>query len=797
MLDNQSPEASTANTSQMNENQFYFAIRSSNLKLIKTLVAQCKSSNKLDESLSQAYDELRLKNVPISDEIRIFVESTLIDLRFFSNTSTKQAQINKNSIRERIQLVLENINLLKTEYSNIKAVDEKFLFIAKFVVQNIHILKRQLKSTYDRLPWEEVEFCLVSFISSYMKRQEINLFYQASLNKFKILNYLETFGARLEEEIEGVNIDKLSDLPKLKREEVISEIISSSPEFEELYSDYQQIRDIHSLKKISNYINLALSADPKQKEGQLVITRTLQVIGECLKNTLDSPKLSSTTSGLLLLSLPQNTRKILIDLRNSLSHAYSLSKRMDIEENADINFFVGIQNNIRKIGDVVTGILFNSKMKTVRMLLKKIINSKNLDEIKEVAAVLDNVKLEIGSLVSSKMTEDEKLEKLVKELSDIITDKTNDEQELFDKINNIISSIKAKSKNIKTDYVMGFALLESLSSQFNDNKVDKNVIRGIKFRANKILENISPKIDSESLKEIAILSTRVSHTVRSRMTGKGLDEVNRLIYEIFCIAEFGVDDNKSIRKLREKLKGNTTFEDKKSKGYDISEKKHNKQLELKLFQLKEILNDNKLVDNFTEKFSSYDSDKKLQAAIEMLVLDIMSILERENRLVNNLLFLDDNTPLLTGKYLRDHLAHDNLLVTTLLPDPSIAVFLNARKLTVEGMLQNKKKIGKLLKNDPDKVKEKYNQDFTTIDNQQKMFIALEEGDLETFKYCLEKGADIGARDINLWTTLHFAIKGSNLETIKYILDHSVNASAKDIDGQSPLHIAAAKLFVTS
>ncbi|WP_254229495.1 hypothetical protein [Wolbachia pipientis] len=697
MLDNQSPEASTANTSKVNENQFYFAIRSSNLKLIKTLVAQCKSSSKLDESLSQAYDELRLKNVPISDEIRIFVESTLIDLRFFSNTSTKQAQINKNSIRERIQLVLENINLLKTEYSNIKAVDEKFLFIAKFVVQNIHILKRQLKSTYDRLPWEEVEFCLVSFISSYMTRQEINLFYQASLNKFKILNYLETFGARLEEEIEGVDVDKLSDLPKLKREEVISEIISSNPEFEELYSDYQQIRDIHSLKKISDYIDLALSSDPKQKEGQLVIIRTLQVIGECLKNTLESPKLSSITSELLLLSLQQNTRKILIDLRNSLSHAYSLSKRMEIEENADINFFIGIQNNTKKIGDVVTDILFNSKIKTVRMLLRKIINSKNLDEIKEVAAVLDNVELERDIRVSFKMTEDEKLEKLVKELSDIITDKTNDEQELFDKINNIISSIKAKSENIKTDYIMGFAgfaSLRALISQLNDNKVDDNVIRGIKFHANKTLENISPKIEPESLKEIARLSTKVSHTVRSRMTGKDLDEVNRLIYEIFCIAEFGVDDNKSIRKLREELykKSNTTFEYKKSKDYGISEKKYNKQLEFKLFQLKKVLNDNQLVDNFTKKFSSYKSDKKLQAVVEMLVLDIMSILERENRLGNNLLFLDDNIPLLTGKCLRDHLAHDNLLVSTLLPDSSIAVFLNARKLTVEDMLQNKKRL---------------------------------------------------------------------------------------------------------
>ncbi|WP_236607942.1 hypothetical protein, partial [Wolbachia endosymbiont of Nasonia vitripennis] len=97
-----------------------------------------------------------------------------------------------------IELVLQNVSLLKAEYSNTEKVDEKFLFIAKFIAQNIHILKRQLKSTYDRLPWEEMEFCLVSFIFSHTKRQEINLFYHTVLNKSKILNYLENFVKKLE-----------------------------------------------------------------------------------------------------------------------------------------------------------------------------------------------------------------------------------------------------------------------------------------------------------------------------------------------------------------------------------------------------------------------------------------------------------------------------------------------------------------------------------------------------------------------------------------------------------------------
>ncbi|MFP3017267.1 MAG: hypothetical protein ACEY3H_07020, partial [Wolbachia sp.] len=282
------------------------------------------------------------------EEIEIFVENKLINLRFFSNTSGQDRNVKSylDNIRERIELVLQNISLLKAEYSNTEKADEKFLFIAKLIAQNIHILKRQLKSTYNMLPWEEIEFCLVSFVSSHIKRQEINIFYNATLNKSKILNHLQNFSKKLKEEndiIEGVDIGKFTDLPKLKREKVIAEIVSNYPQFEELYSDYQQIRDMHSLEKISDYIKLALSTDPKQREGQLIITRVLQVIGEYLKNTLESPKLSSTTNEFLLLSLPKKTRQVIIDLRNSLPHAYLFSKKTEIEENTDVNFFYGVQ----------------------------------------------------------------------------------------------------------------------------------------------------------------------------------------------------------------------------------------------------------------------------------------------------------------------------------------------------------------------------------------------------------------------------------------------------------------------
>ncbi|XP_026828154.1 uncharacterized protein LOC113561418 [Ooceraea biroi] len=376
-------------------NAFYYAIRAGNIELLNTLISKWPGNyfavhlEELDTILSKAYEELNLKNVSLSDKMAIFVENKLLDLRFFSNASKRDQRFktNLNNIRERIELVLQNISLLKRDYFNAEKVDERFLFVAKFIAANIHILKRQLKSTYDRLPWEEIEFCLVSFISSHIKRQEINLFYCSTLNKSKILTYLENFAKKVEEYIIKGNSVNIADLPTLKREKVIAEIINSYPPFEELYNDYQQIRDIQSLTKISDHIKLALSVNCKEREGQLIITRVLQIIGEHLKNTLESPKLSNTTTELLLLSLPKYTRSIIIDLRNSLSHA-SLFQRTEIAENKDVNFFIGIKNDIKKVGDVITDILYNKKIKQIRILLKKIINSNNFDEIKGVLKYL-------------------------------------------------------------------------------------------------------------------------------------------------------------------------------------------------------------------------------------------------------------------------------------------------------------------------------------------------------------------------------------------------------------------------
>ncbi|XP_050297321.1 uncharacterized protein LOC126736813 [Anthonomus grandis grandis] len=790
-------------------NAFYYAIRSNNLKLLDTLIDKWPGNyfanhlNELDEILSGAYDELKIKNVSLIEDMEIFVQDKLINLRFFSDASTEGQNVTKsslNNIKDRIELVLQNINSLKTKH--LKSI-EKFLFIVKFIAQNIHILKRQLKSTYDRIPWEEMEFCLIGFVSSYKKQQEINLFYNATLNKNRIISHLENFAILLQKAKDRIDassndkiqVRKLAELPKLKRDKVVAYIISTYPQLEELYKDYQQIRDIHSLEKIRDYIKLALLINPKQSEDQLIFTRVLQMIGEYLKNTLESPKLSSTISELLLLSLPRNTRQVIIDLRNALSHAYSLSSRIQFEKNTDDKFFTGIQNDIEKIDSAITEILYNNKIKIIITLLKKISNSQNLEDVKELSRIFSSINYYSldKSLESFKIEDHNKIKLLIEKLNNVIKDKTNYEKELFNKINYIISVNETKSANIESDFVATVLHLGAFGNTLNDIAINPNIIRGIQFGASKQLEIITAQIEYPNLKDIIELIIKISDSAISRIHDNSIDELYRLRSQIFRIAELKTGDLKWVVELRDKLKVKRSFIPKEKPAYKITGNLYGTHLKLKLSKLENILRNYVSSDDLIKNYSNYKTNKKLQALVEMLVLDIMSLLERsEMHLENNILFLDENSPLLTGKCLRNHLAHDNFFVEILLSDPSIAILLNAKKLISKNIIESNKKIGKFIMDDPSKLNAKYNQSLVYINNQEKMFAALEEGiNFEDLMNYFRKGTDINARSINLSTALHFAARGGNIEVIKFIIDQKISANAKDVNSRSPLHIAAA------
>ncbi|GFX36797.1 hypothetical protein TNCV_5036331 [Trichonephila clavipes] len=337
-------------------NAYYYAIRSNNSELLEALIYKwpndyfSENEHQLDELLSLTYKELKLKNVDLSYEIQFCVETVLINLRFNNENRQSANLVTLKDLNNRIELITESINSLKDMYVDADE-DDQFLLIAKFIAKNLFILKRQLKYSYCKLPWEEIEFCLIAFVRSRMYNHELNFICNSVLDKIKILSYLERFSSCLTAEMNNIkklDLKKLYVLPRVKKTQIVADIIKNIPLFEELYRDYYIIRDMYSLEKIKSYVDLLISVNCASDEGRIIITRTVQIIGEHLKNTLESPKLSDSTCELILTCLPKDTRLIFNGLRNSLSHAHSFTKRLDLEKNADNNFILIYKTMLKK-----------------------------------------------------------------------------------------------------------------------------------------------------------------------------------------------------------------------------------------------------------------------------------------------------------------------------------------------------------------------------------------------------------------------------------------------------------------
>ncbi|GFX73996.1 hypothetical protein TNCV_2954791 [Trichonephila clavipes] len=619
-------------------------------------------------------------------------------------------------------------------------------------------------------------------------------------------NRKKLFSSCLKEEMNNIkklDLKKLYVLPRMKRTQIVADIIKNTPLFEELYQDYYIIRDMHSLEKIKSYVDLLISVNCASDEGRIIITRTIQIIGEHLKNTLESPKLSDSTCELILTCLPKDTRQIFNGLRNSLSHAHSFTKRRDLEKNADNNFYTNIQNDVKKINVVVVEIMFKNKVKVIKLLLKKMMNCTTLYDFKNVINPLkpvnietfiqpQNLKSNLYSKSETVIDEMHRLENLIEKFSNTVIEKTPHETYLFNEIKNILKYEKSKVKNSEHNYFMGLIFFVSTLKQIKLSKIDENNLRLIKFRAQKTLDYLTSGIENKSLKTITQLVGSLQGSVVSR-ANIDICEIYELTHEIINLIEFQIDDVKWLSELKNKLSHYKFQKDEKELTLDqkkvTSEDQQIPKLEIILGNLRNILRKNNLDVYSKDSLISYKNNKNLQVIIEMLMLDVMCILSDSKNSAPNLLSLDKDCPLLIGKNLRNHLAHENALFDILQFDCSLAIIINAMKITSENIIDYKP-TGKLFKNNSFNLKTKHERELSIINMKTNLFNAIASGDIEKFKLFIKKGADIKAEDFNLKTTLHFAAEGGNLDIIKLLKDN-LNINDKDLDGQSPLHIASA------
>ncbi|XP_044746875.1 rabankyrin-5-like [Coccinella septempunctata] len=757
--------------------QIYIAASKNNVKQLNCLLEQEIEDGNLDDLLSKVCMELELNRVHLSDDIKQILERKLMSLRFFHKQS--KFYLNSQEVRDHIQFMIQLINSLET----CKDKDELFIGNLTFIAKQIFTLKRLLKSTYDRLPWEEIEFCILSYIRTFKDQNEIALFSRAILSKSNLITYLESFGKHLENLLNYVLImrpQELSRLPNLKRDEVVEDIIDKYPEFKSLYDDHERIRDIHSLNIMLNYVELVRSIGLGEKNGIFILMRALQVIGEHLKNTLKSPKLTQTIINYLFTFFSQSTRNLVIKLRNTLAHR-CLSKHVELFENIESNFFSGIKNDIEKLGGQIGYILSKYKMKVVIELGDKFLNTNDEKVMKEVASVMKNfgtgkvLREDLSELKNNDIT---RLKDLIDQYRCKIKGKCVYSEILFEAID---QSFKNVQIGAPTDYGSALLLFHSLYEKFymmigsSHNK--SSYISSMKYSLKHNLKTLSPQIESFKLCETAEMIISI-HSLSSESQE---DEVWELFYKIIYIIKFEVNSIQWTEKFGRKIKKRDmeveTFNSENSEEVTKMKKQE------KFNQLREIF------DGVT--YTQFKSNKKLQAVVEIFLLDLIPMLKYDHFKAKY--FLNDNYPSLTGVDLRNHLAHNNVIVEVLL-DSTSAIFLFVEKLLeVEGKSDDLN-LTEVQYFNLSRMKNSYATTVDILNRKHNMFVALKENNFDAFSECIKEGADIRSRDTDLSTCLHFAMRRpKTIKLTKFLLKEGLSTfKMKNLENQSPLHIAVTK-----
>ncbi|GBM99855.1 Ankyrin-1 [Araneus ventricosus] len=768
---------------------FYYAIRSNMTDLLSFLVDKWQSQygdESLDDLLSQSYKELKLRNVSLTTEMQLFVHSKLLELRFF-HASTSGSSETGNSweeIKKRIELVVRYIKSIKNDYWN-RDPDEKFIFIAEFIAKNIHVLKYLLKSTYDRLPWEEIEFCLTIFIKCCKNSSEPNLVYNSVLNKKQLLSHLLNFSAALDSQhhnFENSNVMRLAKSVKLPRDSVIDNIIKENSKFRKLYDDYEKIRDFCSLEIIESYADLIESRDATEERRHLLVSRVLQVMGEHLKNTLDSPKLSTKTAEALLSSLSLNTRNIITKLRDSLSHEESLLIRSEIEKKAHL--FKNLPADISKIKNVITNMLYVKRIAFLKNLMQKMKLCDTFEGIRDLygpfhySVDLHRQEMENTFLKTSFKGDLERLEELISRLDKNLNDKSLSEKSLFDRIHYLIRREKAIFENI--------ILANRFSTAFHHIVYNYNQFYSshrLNFMPDMVdifSEISTSEIPLEKMQYIEAPVRKLLGSVLSRIVPSGNQKVYGILCSISYFLNFEMGSVKWIEEFRDIVSENTIR---------VNQSLSENLLTSKFSLLKESLIDFDLKNGASSAdLSSFVRNPELRAVTEMLILDILCILE--SSCSRNPFFLDSYLPLITGRNLRNHLAHGNTLLDVCLEENCIQLLINAKKILTAVWPKNNKKMDRVIKCDCTKLQSSIEDDLRIISCQQKLFVALGEGNMKDVEECVREGADVYGKDCNLWTCLHFAGKAPDIAAVEWILKQGVDINAKSTAAQTVLHIAA-------
>ncbi|XP_074094521.1 uncharacterized protein LOC141524492 [Cotesia typhae] len=791
-----------------NHNAFYYAIREEKIDFIKVLLEKWPgyaNSAELYQAFADAYAESKVRGLELSDKLVLYIAERLLDHYFYSNDEEdKKITISLSDIKERAKLLIENIRLFIAEYSNTDDLNSILYLRSKFIAFNINVLKQQMKATYSKILWEEIEFYLLMFITSKEQRKlhYMNL-YKFLISKSKLLNYLDLFANILENEMKIIsdeNLDILKNYPRESRVKMIPKILECNPKIREFYEDYQRVKDVYALHIITNSVNRSLEpysnlndkhVSLDSKCGQIVIKRTLQVIADMMKNNWESPNMTRSLSLLLLTSLPLRTRQIIVNFHNSL-FIHTQTSKLDKGHSNDPNkktIFNDIKADLKIIKWMTQSILHVTLIHYITVMLETITEIKTPEDLTNYINSLD-IDFDTEWFGEYEVDEECNYEKLISEINNLANMSIGLEISTVEPLvnKNSLNGINARNRFLHTSNLKNF---KNLCKSIKQGNSSNNIFHKLKTYAiialkNKFDEDELNFVSPSSVSSIFLVTIEcfIPHLIWSKC-----EHMMLLFNQLFLVIGHGLQSYEWLEILSTQvwtkrysialnLDDNMNFVREKRELSTQVLNDYNSKVKI----LKKIFTNHQYGENW-----EIHLNLTTQLAVVMLTLELMSILDASKNLLDNYTLLDNSAPILTGKVLYNYIVHSGLIFQTF--DANVAIVLNAKKLCLRSDKIKEKKIGKIFQNNIKELKLKHSQHLSCIITQNEMFQAIEHGDMKKLEDAINKGADINGSDYHGWSSLHYAAKGGHFAIFEHLIYLKVKNNFKNVNGETPLHIA--------
>ncbi|XP_039440406.2 uncharacterized protein LOC120421280 [Culex pipiens pallens] len=439
------------------ERSFYVMIRRGSVPVYK-LFLECKSfdGEQIFRRVSNAMIELNARRVPITMEMEVFVQYQLTRFAHNNLYGDVGGVKDPNEWRTHFAVIEDHWQALKKKFGdrNYANVDNEFLFRIKAIHNHLFFVKD--KRFLKHLPVMEATFCLAILVSIFECGTEYELF-KFLINKINMMQYLETICRQLK--LVKAYLDKLNEhmntlVSAVPKDEVpskeqlyetwtsmntsmnlqeniinrlisglkkkvdpnifVSEIIASEISqvsvnvssrdgsvLHNLKRNYFRAKQLYSIQKCLFHIE-GIAECRKCNDSKYLtvpaVKRLIQVIGESIKSTKNSPNVPKVVGKILntmLTALFPDTNKY---FREFFSHKYPLAKRF-LSNSTEANLFHAIATHSEYTGMIFAIIFICTLLNVSRTLLGTMRRCRDTAELQSLLQYVSILTLpEVGQM---------------------------------------------------------------------------------------------------------------------------------------------------------------------------------------------------------------------------------------------------------------------------------------------------------------------------------------------------------------------------------------------------------------